>query len=173
MNCYSSNYCREQEVGRESERELKTAVVWQRSHTCHHQRSWWHILHFPSSFFSVPPPLPSYRLFTKLSFRLSTSLCVWEREIERKSETGKEKLQTFLCMFVLRWEGNWDECVCLPQCVCVCQSERRTGRWEGSVSCHIWGEMRVHAEVRLFSGVLWTCWMRDLKSVKERRRWRD
>lgn len=82
-------------------------------------------------------------------------VCVWQRG------KGRKKLQTFQCHVrgEMRGKLRW-------VCVCVCQSERGTGRWEGSVSCHIWGEMRVHCEVRLFSGVWWTSWMRDLKIVK-------
>lgn len=84
-------------------------------------------------------------------------VCVYQKTWERKWGSN---LQTFLCMC---WVLRWEETVCDDKCVCVClcvRGKSRTGRWEGSLSCHIWGEMRVHAEVRCFSWVWWTCWMR-------------
>lgn len=154
-------------------RGIKTAVVWQCSHTCHHQRSPWQILHFFSPFFPPPSPLP----FHSLQSWAPLLGCVCVYVCESQSEKGREKLQTFLCMWGLRWEESWDECVyvnvCACVCVtltrsmCVCQSQSGTGRWEGSVSCHIWGETRVQAEVRLFSGVWWSSWMKDLKKSTE------
>lgn len=124
---------------KEAETEVKTAVVWQRSRTCHHQRSQWQILHFSSSFIPVPSPLPSHCLLSKLSFCvcecmwLCGCVCVWETE--RESRRG---VANFLCVRVLRRQGTE---------MTVCVSEREQNR-----------EMRVEGRLSYFRCAAGSCW---------------
>lgn len=120
------------------------------THTRHHQRS-----HLTSPLlFVLRPTSPSQRW---------TPPCVCGACAPQNGEEATEKLQSFHGVHVLRWEGNWDEC----------QSESRAKRWEGIVSCHIWGEMGFTQRSGFSQGSAEPAHGERSKNPEERKAWRD